>query len=144
MLKLIILITINSTTFLHFMLFVSLERFKTNCKIRNTITQYQPVSSASHLDFQILYDGLEKKQNLNIKCFYAHWNICLYSKRTTITASAEFQSITVAYTCYGHKTAIRMKRSKSRLENPKKLTQLSPRCHPRHLVVKKQHKKTPS
>ena len=32
----------------------------------------------------------------------------------------------------------------SRLENPQKMTQLSPRSHPRHLVGKKQHKKTPS
>ena len=34
---------------------------------------------------------------------------------------------------------------KSRKENPQKLTQLSSRSHPRHLVGKKgQHKKTPS
>ena len=33
--------------------------------------------------------------------------------------------------------------SKSRKENPQKLTQLSSRSHPRHLE-KRQHKKTPS
>ena len=32
----------------------------------------------------------------------------------------------------------------SRKENPQKLTQLSSRSHPRHLVGKRQHKKTPA
>ena len=31
----------------------------------------------------------------------------------------------------------------SRLENPQKMTQLNSRSHPRHLVGKGQHKKTP-
>ena len=32
----------------------------------------------------------------------------------------------------------------SRKENPQKLTQFGPKFHPRHLVGKRQHKKTPS
>ena len=68
-------------------------------------------------------------RNLKVQCK----NLCIF----TCQSSRNFYSI-VKNTAFKHHTI------KSRKENPQKLTQLSSRSHPRHLVGKRTAQKTPT